>query len=472
MKKIIFLLFILLIPFYVFAEDDDIEEFVEDNTPKIITYTDRVSVESIEVIETSSDDVSIKDIEADGLLINLDIEFLELNDYAKFKIVINNPTDTDYEISKENIFSKSDYITYEYKYEGTKGMVPKNSKTILYITIKYNNKIPTEQMSNGFFQENNSLVINLGNETVNPVTKDYIIITIALFTITLFLIVINKKKLAALTCLCMFVPLSVMALEQLKIDLNTKVTINDNRVFYLYHTSDNTIETYEYYGNKNGINVIELVKDGYLYGGVSLDYLGMGSYEGNGIPAPDATPYLGTEEEKMFSRSQVEKGKNWNGFSLIPEPGVTYFLKEVPESYFSQIRANTIFNTSSHVITSFSLFSFSDDTIYRTTGMMINDEMRRGAFAKTFTLMQNNGPTESFTSETLFGKENGYLVICILDPEEYIGTYDIYPFYVTYDKVKVEAKNGKRMTKTGNKREDVSFEDISRDNYVISLYEG
>ena len=45
-----------------------------------------------------------------NLSIKFDIKFNEVNDFAKYKIVINNQTNEDYEISEVN--PNSQYVTY------------------------------------------------------------------------------------------------------------------------------------------------------------------------------------------------------------------------------------------------------------------------------------------------------------------------------------------------------------------------
>ena len=166
---------------------------------------ENVSIESV-MLDSKSENTEItNEATYEGLSINFDVKFNEVNDYAKYKIVINNQSDEDYEITEDSNFNNSEYIRYEYSYENNNKKVLKNSKTTIFITIKYNKEVPEESFHNGSFIKTNNIVIDLNNETINvpntiinPKTGDSLFIIILVFIITVGILLIlyktNKKK--------------------------------------------------------------------------------------------------------------------------------------------------------------------------------------------------------------------------------------------------------------------------------------
>ncbi len=201
---------------------------------------ENVSIESV-MLDSKSENTEItNEATYEGLSINFDIKFNEVNDYAKYKIVINNQSDEDYEITEDSNFNNSEYIRYEYSYENNNKKVLKNSKTTLFITIKYNEEVPEESFHNGSFIKTNNIVIDLGNETIdvpntiiNPKTGDSLFIIILVFIITvgisLILYKTNKKKqfLSIFIIIIALLPVSIHAIKKLQIKIESKIEIKE-----------------------------------------------------------------------------------------------------------------------------------------------------------------------------------------------------------------------------------------------------
>jgi hypothetical protein len=230
MKKIIIFLSIIL--FFLFI-------------PKVYASTN-VSIESVTLDSKSADTEIINEATFEGLSINFDIKFKNVDDFAKYEIVINNQADEDYEIT--NNIEDSEYISYEIS-DVDSNILTKNSKTTIYITIKYTTKIPNEEYENGSFVEKNNITINLANEEQEPVetpneeveeeksilenpkTQNGLHIIIIILLINLGLLIIFRKHkpqryIGILLICCSLIPLSIGALKQLQITVNSNITVD------------------------------------------------------------------------------------------------------------------------------------------------------------------------------------------------------------------------------------------------------
>ena len=212
---------------------------------------ENVSIESVKLDSKSNNTEIINEATYEGLSIKLDLKFNEVDDFAKYKIVINNSTDNDYEISEISYFDDSEYITYEYSYVDNNKIVNNNSKTTMYITIKYNKEVPEELFTDSSFIETNNLVIDLGNNNdvtntiKNPKTSDnmFIITLVLAITIAISLILYRttkkKKILIILIINVVLLPISIYAIEKLQIKVESKVEIESQYDYFCYHNDGN-----------------------------------------------------------------------------------------------------------------------------------------------------------------------------------------------------------------------------------------
>ena len=197
---------------------------------------ENVSIESVTLDSKSNNTVIINEATYEGLSINFNIKFSEVKDYAKYKIVINNQSNEDYEITEGSNFNNSEYISYEYSYENNRKIVQKNSKTTIYITIKYNKELPEESFYNGSFIETNNIVIDLGNDVSdsinNPKTGNSLFVITLVFIITigvsLILYKTKKKKFFSIFIISIaLLPVSIYAIKKIQIRIESKVEITE-----------------------------------------------------------------------------------------------------------------------------------------------------------------------------------------------------------------------------------------------------
>ena len=191
--------------------------------PKLIAE-DTVNIKSIELEDLSVNAIENSKPEFEGLNLDFDLEFREVNNYAKYKIIIDNSTDKEYFLSNETFFSDSEYLTYSYQTE--KGISP-NSESVVYLTISYDKEADLSKYEDKMYVEDNEAEIKLLNEdgqaATNPDTGDgttLIILALVLALSLVWLGIINKDSVIKLSVftLCIL-PLIVSASNILKLQI-------------------------------------------------------------------------------------------------------------------------------------------------------------------------------------------------------------------------------------------------------------
>ncbi len=207
---------------------------------------DDVSIESVDVLERSNNTEVVNPATFNGLEIKFDIKFVEKNDYIKYKVVVSNNSNKDYKISDTSKFNSSKYIQYDYSFNDGQSTVKAKSKQTMYITITFvDDQIPDSlKNADGTFTETKNMVVNLarGNMfTSNPQTSNTIIallIVLAIIGITYIVGAKRKNKVTAMLLVfgisVLSLPLTIMAIEEIQIKVNSTVTINPNIEFCVY----------------------------------------------------------------------------------------------------------------------------------------------------------------------------------------------------------------------------------------------
>ncbi|MDO4465998.1 MAG: InlB B-repeat-containing protein [Bacillota bacterium] len=135
------------------------------------------------------------------------------------------------------------------------------------------------------------------------------------------------------------------------------------KVFYVYHSSDNTVETVDLV---DSYNIAAATKAKTLYGGYYSDYAGKGAYAGDGKEVA-GTPYTGQAGAWDASKAYSTKGT-----AMAPEAGVTYFLKEVPNSYLLSTHIEVSEKTTSQLYDAY-LTTTIDDANYQNVGFGVSN---------------------------------------------------------------------------------------------------
>ena len=254
-----------------------------------VSALENVYIEDIELENKTDSTTEISVPSIDGLSINFNLKFTKINDYARYKIIIKNNTNRDFELSNETSFSNSEYVKYEYEFDNNDKILKANSTKLLYIKIIYNKQVEeTSFNENGTYTEEKEMNVELvlpkvnetnttnetnetnntiveknetiveKNETVtNPKTGPrgtiFLVLGILLVAIAVVVYLIDNKPIKETLIIIGFLlilPLSLKAIEKLSLTVNTHIEIEKTyEVSYYIATSmfytDEELEQFE-----------------------------------------------------------------------------------------------------------------------------------------------------------------------------------------------------------------------------------
>ena len=229
-KYIKYLLIFLFLPFVVLAENNNIE------IKNISNY-----------IEKSDTAEELEQPKIDGLKLGFKLKFRKQNDFIKYKFILKNNSDKDYEIDNQTTFNEKKYLRYDYEIENNNKILKAKEELIVNVIITYVKELEENEFENGFYKETNFVSLELvnDNQTIdNPIIKmvtnpdtstGYIIITILALILSILIILLikdNKSKVIILILL-LIIPIFVYALEKIKIDVETYVEIEKKYEFVI-----------------------------------------------------------------------------------------------------------------------------------------------------------------------------------------------------------------------------------------------
>ena len=201
--------------------------------PSLVLAED-VQVKEIKQIERSEGVEIVSEPKVSDTTVKFDIKLKSIGDYVKYKLVIDNKDDIEYEIDKKS-FENNEYISYEVESDNLEKLEANKEKEI-YLTIKYNKEVPESEFKDNVYVLNNNFSLAIGNkdeEIRNPQTgiEDY---SLAILTIIVVLAVVvygfrkNKKQFKTLMLIigiAISIPLACIAANILKLNIETNVTI-------------------------------------------------------------------------------------------------------------------------------------------------------------------------------------------------------------------------------------------------------
>lgn len=193
----------------------------------------KVKISSITLIEKTNEKTETIKPTYKDLKLEFDLRFIDVGDEETYKIVLKNEDNVDYKISDKTEFKNSDYIKYEHSI-GDNTLEANSEKEIL-LTIKYNKEVSEEELIDNIYNETNNLsliLVSKDNPKINPRTADGIMIYLFLLAVSIIFIVELKKSndkrgifTPILVLLLLSIPLTINALTEEEIDINTKVEI-------------------------------------------------------------------------------------------------------------------------------------------------------------------------------------------------------------------------------------------------------
>ena len=232
MKYIKYLLItLLLVPFIVLAETKNVE------IKSISNYVDK---------SDAAEELEKPNIE--GLKLGFKLKFTKQDDFIKYKFIIKNNTDKDYEIDNSSTFNEKKFIRYDYEVENNAKVLKANEELSITVTITYVKELDDSEFYNGVFTETNQVsleLVNDSNEVIdNPIIKmatnpetstGYILLAIIaiILSLALILFISNKKAKLFLLTILLLIPITIYALERIKIDVETYIEIRKVNTFKL-----------------------------------------------------------------------------------------------------------------------------------------------------------------------------------------------------------------------------------------------
>ncbi len=185
-------------------------------------------------------------------------------------------------------------------------------------------------------------------------------------------------------------------------------------VFYVYHSSDNTIERYPMavngvpYSADKTFDITAKTKEGSLYGGYYQDYGMKGSFviaDIDEFPYDDkeGQPYVGAADVWVMGEAYTD-----SGLTMIPVSNTVYYLKEVPETKYLQPYMHYTYKIGYGDIADGWLISDVDDLNYQETGFIITSENEAKVCQSLSVTNSKNGNTVKLTAKRVFTAE-GFL---------------------------------------------------------------
>lgn len=236
--KLLLLSIIFLVPFMVFAESK------VENT----NHSGDVYIASSELIKLSDGVEEVEKPTLKDLNVKFNIRFSEVNQSIEYKLIIKNTSNKDYNISTDNSFNKSDYITYNFKYDDGSDIIKANSEEEMLVTIVYTKEVPDNKLTDGKFIEDNAMSLNLSDEITNPSTilqrygVNILLIIITCVVAFYFLKTKNiKNSLKVLLLGLMLIPLTARSLDSIKVTIDSHVEVEKSSEFCYYTYIDEGI---------------------------------------------------------------------------------------------------------------------------------------------------------------------------------------------------------------------------------------
>ncbi len=213
-KLLLFLCFLIILPISVLAED---------NSKNVI-------IKSIELIDKSDNAEELEEASFNNLDVVLNIKLYDINDYVKYKLVVNNNSSDDLEINND-ISSNNEYIDYKIEVEDS-DVVKKGKESILYLTVTYKNEAPKEAYRSAKIESNTSVTLKLFSEdlsvpdTLKNMSKTIFVVLIIIMVLGILFYRRNNKFVK----LSILLLIGIISIPNIKAALLFNININSNVV--------------------------------------------------------------------------------------------------------------------------------------------------------------------------------------------------------------------------------------------------
>ena len=200
-----------------------------------------VEIDSIDLLEKSDSVVENSESNFQGMNLSFDLSMKNTGDYAKYKVIIKNKNNTKYRININLSDVENKYFKYSVEFENESTVLNEYESKTMFITIQYVNDIPFDVMTNGVYRENSKVVLQLDNNEFHEIENPYtfhnllcIILVLIIVCVVLFLLFNRKSRIHMILLLFIIpclLPLSVIAIEELSITIDSEITVDKSSKF-------------------------------------------------------------------------------------------------------------------------------------------------------------------------------------------------------------------------------------------------
>ena len=253
---------------------------------------------------------------------------------------------------------------------------------------------------------------------------------------------------------------------------NTNYTVDYTNAykgfFYVYHSSDNTVERFSMANNGavvEDFSIYALTAPGTLYGGYYSDYAGKSSgYKSEDLVYTNNKSKDKGEDAKAYDYAYIAEMKVNNksvwtyangylpaGTAMDPEENTTYFLKEVPSNYLLPYTHYTYYKSGLKLANLWTMTAI-DDMNYDKVGFVIQTDDQDAIIVDSLSIKAAN----SSSSVTLTAGK-------VFKPKEiqdgYLGYFEITDYKGSDIVIKQFWKTKDGITVNGLKKRTLTFDD-------------
>ena len=234
-NKLLLFILLLLIPFYVYAEDS--------------CNPNNIIIESITQNNKTEDVYELSQPTIENNKIKLDLKMSSVGDNIEYKLIVKNTSEEEYNLNLDNLLSNTDYISYSFSNNEDSNIIEPNSTKEIILKVEYKNEVPIEQFTSNTLEDNKTISLDflkkeVVEETIidaitNPNTKDkiiiYTIVAIISLTITILLIVTKNKKYIKYMIIpisLIVVPITIKALCTCNIEVESNIQLERKKTCF------------------------------------------------------------------------------------------------------------------------------------------------------------------------------------------------------------------------------------------------
>ena len=210
-----FLLFIMIFPLNVFAEE--------------ICNNSEVKIKDLELVTTTGLASEKEDAVLRGNKIETDVEMYEVGDSITYQFTVDNKSNNDYAIDASDLVDPNSHIEYRLDSEDHSNKIKKKSTKDFTLTATYENEITAEEFSAGTYDASRSVVLQVKDPAlINPMTGNffYYMLILILIICVMFGIKSKNKVFSTLSILgLLLVPSGVYAYCQLNMEVDMNVEV-------------------------------------------------------------------------------------------------------------------------------------------------------------------------------------------------------------------------------------------------------